>query len=61
MIHNDDQHAAVEAYERKQRRARPEFLNQETLDGVAHRHAKDLIELGAKSSNSHLPPTDSKE
>lgn len=59
--HNDDQHAATEAFERKQDRVRPEFLNQDTLDRVAHDHAKDFIELGAKSANPPLPSTDSKD
>ncbi|BAW24367.1 TPA: hypothetical protein ACHTCR_004200 [Pseudomonas putida] len=59
--HNDDQHAATEAYERKQGRGRPEFLNQDTLDRVAHDHAKDLVELGAKSAIHPLPSTDSKD
>lgn len=49
MTHKNDQHTSTEAYERKQRRARPEFLNQETLDRVAHDHANDLIKLAAKS------------
>ena len=61
MTHNDDQHAATEAFERKQGRVRPEFLNQDTLDRVAHDHAKDFIELGAKSANPPLPSTDSKD
>lgn len=61
MTHNDDQHAATEAFERKQDRVRPEFLNQDTLDRVAHDHAKDLIELGTKSANPPLPSTDSKD
>ncbi len=61
MTHKVDQHAATEAYERKQRRARPEFLNQETLDRVAHDHAKDIIELGAKSTADPLRPTSSKD
>lgn len=61
MTHKDDQHAATEAFERKQGRVRPEFLNQETLDHVAHDHAKDLVELGAKSASPPLPSTDSKD
>lgn len=60
MTHKDDQHAATEAYERKQGQVRPEFLNQDTLNRVAHDHAKDLIELGAKSANPPPPSTDSK-
>lgn len=50
MTHKKDQDAAVEAYVRKQLRARPEFLNQDTLDRLASVHAKELIELGAKSA-----------
>lgn len=52
MTHKNDQDAAAEAYVRKQRRTRPEFLNQDTLDRVASVHAKELIELGAKSKAS---------
>lgn len=49
MTHKNYQNAAAEAYERKHRRFRPEFLNQDTVDRVASDHAKELIELGAKS------------
>lgn len=56
MPHNDDQGTAIDAYERKQGRTRPEFLNQDTLDRVAHDHAKERIDLGAKSNISPHPP-----
>ena len=55
MTHKNDQDAAAESYVRKQRRARPEFLNQDTLDRVASAHAKELIDLGAKSKASSRP------
>lgn len=55
MALKNDQSAAAEAYGRKQRRVRPEFLNQETLDRVASAHAKVLIELGVKSKASSRP------
>jgi hypothetical protein len=55
MTHKDDQNALAEAYERKQRRVRPEVLNQDALDRVASNHAKELIELGAKSKASSRP------
>ncbi len=51
MTHKDDQDAGIEALKRKQGRPRPAFLNQDTLDRVAHGHAKELIELGAQSAN----------
>ena len=52
MTHKNDQDAAAESYVRKQRRARPEFLNQDTLDRVASAHAKELIDQGATSKAS---------
>ncbi|AGZ36368.1 hypothetical protein PVLB_17935 [Pseudomonas sp. VLB120] len=55
MAHQDNLNGAAEAYERKQRRVRPEFLNQDTLDHVAHDHAKELTELGAKSTAATQP------
>lgn len=55
MTHKNDQDAAAESYVRKQRRARPEFLNQDILDRVASAHAKELIDLGAKSKASSRP------
>ena len=56
MTHNDDQNSAFDAYERKQARIRPEFLNQETLDRVARDHAREFIELGAKSKDTPHSP-----
>lgn len=52
MTHKDDQDAAIDALKRKQGRTRPEVLNQDTLDRVAHDHAKELIKLGAQSTVS---------
>lgn len=53
MTHKDDQDAAIKALKRKQGRTRPAFLNQDTLDRVAHGHAKELIELGGTIGQSH--------
>ncbi|KPB84542.1 Unknown protein sequence [Pseudomonas syringae pv. maculicola] len=38
--------------ERKQSRARPEFLNQAKHDRVASNHAAELSELGAEQQNA---------
>jgi len=39
------------AYQRKKKRKRPDFLNQETLDRIAREHSQDLKELGAKGKD----------
>lgn len=59
ITHNDDQGTAIDAYERKQARIRPEFLNQETLDRVARDHAREFIQMGAKSKDTTHSPQDS--
>lgn len=43
--------AVSAAYQRKQNRKRPDFLNQETLDRIAREHSQDLKELGAKDKD----------
>lgn len=48
---NVENKAASAAYERKQNRKRPGFLNQETLDRIAREHSQDLKELGAKDKD----------
>ncbi|MBA1193693.1 hypothetical protein G7007_12600 [Pseudomonas entomophila] len=40
---------ATAAYEQKQNRKRPNFLNQSMLDQIAHDHSRYLKEVGAKS------------
>lgn len=42
---------ATAAYEQKQDRKRPDFLNQATLDQIAHDHSRYLKEIGAKSKD----------
>lgn len=39
------------AYQCKQNRKRPDFLNQETLDRIAREHSQDLKALGAKDKD----------
>lgn len=43
---NDPEKASPDAYEQKMGRQRPAFLNQETLDNVAHEHQVYLQRLG---------------
>lgn len=40
---------ATTAYEQKQSRKRPDFLNQAMLDQIAHDHSQYLRKLGGKS------------
>lgn len=42
----DSEKASPDAYEQKMGRQRPAFLNQETLDNVAHEHQVYLQRLG---------------
>ncbi len=58
---NDPEKASPDAYEQKMGRQRPAFLNQETLDNVAHEHqvylqrlvAEPQLEARSKASKSH--------
>lgn len=43
---NDEQ--ASDAFGRKRSRKRPAFLNQDTLDRIAHEHANELRDLGSR-------------
>lgn len=43
---NDKQ--ASDALDRKRSRKRPAFLNQDTLDRIAHEHAEELKQLGSR-------------
>lgn len=43
----NDKHAS-DTYDRKRSRKRPAFLNQDTLDRIAHEHADELKQLGSR-------------